>query len=95
MNRTFTIVGISEYNNRIKFRVGNGSLKAKEYILKRNGDKNIKLIKLDIPVSKIAAIKFFKSLNPDVQKLPIYLRRKKYKSIKEQALNLLDEINYV
>jgi len=65
MEKTFTIVGVSTLNKTVKFRVANGDIAARIKILNRCDHTAVNLIRLDHPMTKMAAIAEFKLQFPD------------------------------
>ena len=60
MNKTFTIVGKSTLGNQApKYRVANGTVKARTAVLARNGHTDISFIELPEAMSKGDALQFF------------------------------------
>ena len=55
MSKTFTVAGTSNLKGVVKFRVANGSAKARTAVLTRSGHTNINLIDLPKPMTKEAA----------------------------------------
>lgn len=61
MTKMFTVVGIATLNGQVKFRVANGTAKARTAVMARAGATNINLIDLETPMNKDAAIEFFQN----------------------------------
>jgi len=58
MSKTFTVAGTSNLKGVVKFRVANGSAKARTAVLTRSGHTDIQLQDLPKPMSKEDAIAF-------------------------------------
>jgi hypothetical protein len=68
MTKMFTVVGIATLNGQVKFRVANGTAKARTAVMARAGATNINLIDLETPMNKEAAIEFFQNNTPAVNR---------------------------
>jgi hypothetical protein len=79
---TFTIVGVSTYGNITKFRVGNGIAAERSKVLTRNGHTKIHLLDLESPMSKLAAINWYKDTYPEYKTLTIPNQAKILKATK-------------
>lgn len=112
VEKTFTIVGVSTIgtptNNQTKFRVANGDLAARRKVLERVGHFDINLIDLPTPMTKLAAIEYYKSLYPEAAgiRMPnqkevspkaktVVLRGANKKSVADAASELLRAIEEV
>ena len=61
MTKMFTVVGTAVLNGQEKFRVANGTAKARTAVMARSGAEKINLIDLETPMTKEAAIEFFQN----------------------------------
>jgi len=61
MTKLFTVVGTAVLNGQQKFRVANGTAKARTAVMARAGAEDINLIDLETPMTKDAAIEFFQN----------------------------------
>ena len=61
MTKLFTVVGTAVLNGQQKFRVANGTAAARTAVLLRAGAEDIRLIDLETPMNKDAAIEFFQN----------------------------------
>ena len=70
MDKLFTVAGTSNLDGVVKFRVANGSAKARTKVLERSGHTDINLQDLPKPMTKEAAMAFLNYVDGKTAKAP-------------------------
>jgi len=88
MSKTFTIVGTSNLNGKVKNRFANGTIKHRTLVLTRNGHTEINLIELPTAMSKVEAVAFFEAqeiMRPQLDT----------STVEDSVEDIMDDFNYV